>query len=70
MDNKIVLEFNFNNLHLEVERLIRLDRKLAEQMSYELLAQLAIAEREELEDTNMFRTMVELFKPTNIREVK
>ena len=70
MDNKIVLEFNFNNLHLEIERLIRLDRKLAEQMSYELLAQLAIAEREELEDTNMFRTMVELFKPINIREVK
>jgi|SaaInl8_200m_RNA_FD_contig_71_837896_length_620_multi_3_in_0_out_0_2 hypothetical protein len=70
MDNKIVLEFNFNNLHLEIERLIRLDRKLAEQMSYELLAQLAIAEREELEDTNMFRTMVELFKPTSIREVK
>jgi len=70
MDNKIVLEFNFNNLHLEVERLIKLDRKLAEQMSYELLAQLAIAEREELEDTNMFRTMVELFKPINIREVK
>jgi hypothetical protein len=70
MDNKIVLEFNFNNLHLEVERLIKLDRKLAEQMSYELLAQLAIAEREELEDTNMFRTMVELFKPTSIREVK
>jgi hypothetical protein len=70
MDNKIVLEFNFNNLHLEIERLIKLDRKLAEQMSYELLAQLAIAEREELEDTNMFRTMVELFKPTSIREVK
>ena len=70
MDNKIVLEFNFNNLHLEVERLIKLDRKLAEQMSYELLAQLAIVEREELEDTNMFRTMVELFKPINIREVK